>query len=193
MTAPDGHPRALVEQDLRDDPPPFAWLDDPSRMAGSIPPGMTTFCGAGLAAVGLFGVALGLIAGGADRVEVARIATGAPITVIGLVIAHMGRARRAWRLRHPGVDPLGVAEAVGANVGSAVGNGSLTARVGRWVLVLVCAFLVFVCTLSVVNVATGRYPGSIGAMVAVVLIGIFAAVLGVVTVRHARKVRQPRD
>ena len=60
----------------------------------------------------------------------------------------MGVARRAWRQRNPGLDPLAAAVAAGGNVGSAFGDDSPLARVGRWVLVAVCASVVLVAVLA---------------------------------------------
>lgn len=171
----------------RDDPPPYAWLDDPSRMAGAVSPGTTIVMGGLLVAVGLFAVVLGVL--GAPAPRMARIATGLPIGVIGVLIVHMGTARRAWRRRNPGTEPLEAATQVGANVGSAWGNESLIARIARGVLLVVCALTVLVCALAVRNAVTGTHPASAGEVVITVLLGVLAAVVGVMAATRKRRRR----
>lgn len=172
--------------DRRDDPPPYAWLDDPSRMAGAVSPMATVVMGSLLVAVGLFAVLLGVLGGPAPRV--ARLSTGLPIALIGAFIVHMGTARRAWRRRNPGTDPLEAAARSGANVGSPWGNDSLPARLARGVLVLVCALIVLVCAMALRNAASGASPASGGEVVVIVLLGLLAAVVGV---RAAVRTRRP--
>ena len=163
--------------DRRNDPPPYAWLDDPSRMAGAVSPMATVAMGTLLVAVGLFAVVLGVFGG--PEARVARLCTGLPIALIGAFIVHMGTARRAWRRRNPDADPLQAAVESGANVGSALGNDSRLARVGRWVLVAVCAFVTLVMVLALRRAVSGQTPTSAGSIVVIVLLGLLAAVVGV--------------
>lgn len=171
----------------RDDPPPYPWLDDPSRMAGAVSPGTTIVMGGLLVAVGLFAVVLGVL--GAPAPRMARIFTGLPIGLIGAFIVHMGTARRAWRRRNPGADPLEEAAQAGANVGSAWGNDSLFARIARGGLLVVCALIVLVCALAVRNAVTGTHPASAGEVVITVLLGVVAAVAGVLAATRNRRRR----
>jgi drug/metabolite transporter (DMT)-like permease len=188
MTHPQSPQQTAAERDWRADPPPFPWLDDPGRWQGPMPPGLAIICGLGLALVGLFAVTLGLVED--DQARVARIASGAPIAAIGAFIVHMGTARRAWRRRHPGADPAVVAAELNANVGDRLGNNSVAARIGRWVLVLVCAVFAFVCGVAVVEAATGAYSAGSGATVVIALLGLLAVFLGAMTVRRIRRGRR---
>lgn len=188
MTRPDTPQQPATERDWRSDPPPYPWLDDPGRWQGPMPPGLTIGIGVVLALVGLFAVGLGALVG--DHARVARIAVGAPIAAIGAFIVHMGTARRAWRLRHPGADPAAVAAELGANVGDRLGNNSIGARIGRWVLVLVCALFAFICGVAVVEAMTGRYSGGVGTTIVTALLGLLAVFVGAVTLRRIRRGRR---
>lgn len=185
MTRPESPQQSPPANEWRSDPPPYPWLDDPGRWQGPMPPALTIVIGVGLALVGLFGVALGLLED--DHARVARIAVGAPIGAIGAFIVHMGTARRAWRRRHPGADPAAVAAELGANVGDWLGNDSLVSRIARWVLVLVCAFFAFICAVAVVEAVTGRYSGGAGTTIVIALLGLLAASVGVLTLRRIRR------
>ena len=114
------------------DPPPYAWLDDPAQPFGPVGITTTIVLGSALGAMGLFGLAYGVLGG--DQARGARLGVGIAFVVIGAVIVRMGTARRAWRHRNPGVDPLVAAVESGANVGSAFGNQSRVGRFGRWLL-----------------------------------------------------------
>ncbi|GGM97310.1 hypothetical protein GCM10009721_25350 [Terrabacter tumescens] len=133
--------------------------------------------GAVLGGVGLFSLAYAVF-GGPDA-RVARSVAGFAFVVIGAVVVRMGVARRAWRRRHPGVDPLEAATAAGGNVGDAFGNDSRAAQVGRWVLVVVCAAVTLVMVLALRRAVTGETPTDAGAMVVIVLLGAFPALVGV--------------
>lgn len=52
------------------------------------------------------------------------VVAGVVLVVIGLQSMRMGVRRRDWRQRHPGSNPLEVARAQNANIGSAFGNDS---------------------------------------------------------------------
>lgn len=159
------------------DPPPYAWLDDPAQPFGPVGITTTIVLGSALGAMGLFGLAYGVLGG--DQARGARLGVGIAFVVIGAVIVRMGTARRAWRHRNPGVDPLVAAVESGANVGSAFGNQSRVGRFGRWLLVAVCALVTIVMILALRRAATGETPTSAGAVVVIVLLGLFAAVIGV--------------
>ncbi|GAB2738746.1 hypothetical protein [Sinomonas soli] len=188
MTHPDSPQQTDAKRDWRSDPPPFPWLDDPGRWQGPMPPGLTIAIGLVLALVGLFAVTLGLLED--DQARVARIASGAPIAAIGGFIVYMGTARRAWRQRHPDADPCAVAAEVGANVGDRLGNNSAAARIGRWVLVVVCALFAFVCGVAVAEAVTGTYSAGAGSTVVIALLGLLAVLLGAMTIRRIRRGRR---
>lgn len=162
---------------MSSDPPPYAWLEDPSRPFGPVGVRTTMVLGAVLGGLGLFSLAYAVF-GGPDA-RPARSVAGTAFVVIGAVVVRMGLARRAWRRRHPGVDPLEAAAVAGSNVGHAFGDDSRVARVGRWVLVVVCALVTLVMVLALRRAATGQTPTSVGEVVVVVLIGTFSAVVGV--------------
>lgn len=167
------------------DPPPYAWLDDPAQPFGPVGIRTTIVLGSALGGLGLFGLAFGLFGG--EQARAARLASGVAFVIIGLVVVRMGTARRAWRSRNPGVDPLTAAVESGANVGSAFGDGSRVGRFGRWLLVAVCAMVTLVMILALRRALTGQTPTSAGAMVVIVLLGLFAAVVGVMAaVRSSR-------
>lgn len=152
--------------------PPYVWLDDPAQPFSPVPVGVCYALGALLAAVGLFGVVLGLTQPGDTRA--ARLVVGLPIAVLGLVIVQMGRSRRAWRARYPGLDPVQVARAQGGNVGSVWGNDSRTARLGRWLLVVVSAAGSALCVFSAIRAfsgASGSTP-TVGLVLLVLALGL---------------------
>ncbi|MDV3220331.1 hypothetical protein [Intrasporangium sp.] len=171
----------------RGDPPPYAWLDDPAQPFGPVSIGTTVVIGLGLVGVGLFAVGLGLL--GAPDVRAARVGSGLPLSVIGTVIVRMGVARRAWRRRNPGVDPLAAAHEAGANVGSAFGNDSWSARLGRWVLVLLSALVAVASTVALRNELAG--PGtSILQLVIIAALGLLAVWTGWKALSRSRSVRR---
>ena len=167
------------------DPPPYAWLDDPSQPFGPVGIGTTLTLGTLLGGLGLFGVVMGVFAGPDARA--ARLVVGLVFLVIGAVIVRMGLARRSWRERNPGVDPLAAAKESGANVGSAFGDDSRLARIGRWVLVVVCAVVAVVMALALGRAVTGQTPTSAGGIVVIVLLGVFALVVGGMAVSAGRR------
>lgn len=173
--------------DERPDPPPYSWLDDPSQPFGPVGIGTTLGLGVLLAGLGVLALANGVF-GGPDA-RAARLAAGAGFAIIGVGVMRMGLRRRAWRRRHPGVDPLTAARQVGANVGSPLGDGSRSARIGRWVLVTVCAAVVLVSVLSLIRIMTGTSQGGVGAVIAIVLLGLFAAAVGVLALRRSKVTR----
>lgn len=177
-TTPTSGPRPV-------DPPPYAWLDDPAQPFGPVGIRTTVVLGSALAAVGLFGLAFGVFGG--DQGRGARLGVGIVFVVIGALVVRMGTARRAWRARNPGVDPLTAAVESGANVGSAFGDESRVGRVGRWVLVVVCAAVTLVMVLALRRALTGQTPTSAGAMVVIILLGLFAAVIGVMAAMRTRR------
>jgi hypothetical protein len=166
------------------DPPPYAWLDDPAQPFGPVGIGTTVVVGSVLGAIGLFGLAYGLFGG--DDARGARLGVGIAFVLIGAVIVRMGTARRDWRRRNPGVDPRTAAVESGANVGSAFGDDSRVGRFGRWLLVAVCAFVTLVMVLALRRAATGETPTSAGAVVVIVLLGLLAAVIGVMAAMRTR-------
>ncbi|MER7073632.1 hypothetical protein [Terrabacter sp. NPDC000476] len=184
MSAPTPPPSAGARPG---DPPPYAWLDDPAQPFGPVGIRTTVVIGSALGAMGLFGLAFGLLGG--DQGRAARLGVGIVFVLIGAVVVRMGTARRAWRDRNPGVDPLAAAVESGANVGSAFGDQSRVGRFGRWLLVAVCAFVTIVMALALRRAVTGETPTSAGAMVVIVLLGLFAAVIGVMA---AMRTRPPR-
>lgn len=188
MSGADSRQRPIEVHSLRDDPPPFPWLDDPDRWRGPVPIGLALVIGSGLALIGLFALVLGVLGG--DHGRVARLVCGVLFVPMGGFIVHMGTARRAWRRRHPGVDPVAVARELGAKVGDPLGIDSFASRVGRWVVVLVCAFVVLISVLSVAGVVTGRSAGSVASVVLVVLLGLAAAFIGAQTLRRMGRQRQ---
>ncbi|MEO6956541.1 MAG: hypothetical protein ABI137_07350 [Antricoccus sp.] len=115
----------------------------------------------------------------------AQLGVGVCFAIIGVVVVRMGVARRGWRRRHPGVDPLTAAKEASANVGSPFGDNSRTARVGRWVLVAVCAAVVFVCVGSLIRIVTGTSQGSVGAVIIIVALGLLTAAVGVMSLRRS--------
>ena len=167
-----------------DDPPPYAWLDDPAQPFGPVGIGTTLTMGSLLLGLGLLGVGYGVL-GGPDA-RAARLGVGVVFVVIGAVVLHMGAARRAWRARNPGVDPLQAATGSGANVGSALGNDSATGRIGRWILVAVCAAVVLICILALTRIGSGQSEGGPGAIILVVLLGALAGTVGVLGLRRRR-------
>lgn len=166
------------------DPPPYAWLDDPAQPFGPVGIRTTIVLGTALGAIGLFGLAFGLFGG--DQARGARLGVGIVFVLIGAMVVRMGTARRAWRERNPGVDPLAAAVESGANVGSAFGNDSRVARFGRWLLVAVCAAVTLVMVLALRRALTGETPTSAGGVVVIVLLGLFAAVIGVMAAVRTR-------
>lgn len=197
MTSPDqgpdqgpdpraGRPDGLPGQPSRtDDPPPYAWLDDPAQPFGPVGIGTSVVVGSLLLGLGLLGVGYGLL-GGPDA-RVARLVVGVAFVVIGAVVVRMGTARRAWRARNPGADPLQAAVASGANVGSALGDDSRTGRVGRWILVVVCAAVLLVSVLALTRIGSGQSEGGIGAVVLIVLLGALAGTVGVLSLQRGTK------
>ncbi len=182
MTTPD---RASGPAPRRtDDPPPYAWLDDPAQPFGPVGIGTTLTMGSLLLGLGLLGVGYGVL-GGPDA-RAARLGVGVVFVVIGAVVLRMGMARRAWRARNPGLDPLQAANASGANVGSALGDDSATGRMGRWILVAVCAAVVLVCLLALTRIGSGQSEGGAGAIVIVVLLGALAGSVGVLGLRRRK-------
>ena len=134
--------------------------------------------------LGLLGVGYGLF-GGADA-RAARLVVGVAFVVIGALVLRMGTARRAWRARNPGVDPLQAATASGANVGSALGDDSATGRIGRWILVAVCAAVVAVSALALTRIGSGQSEGGAGAIIIIVLLGALAGTVGVLSLRRTK-------
>jgi hypothetical protein len=182
MTAPD---RASgPEPGPTDDPPPYAWLDDPAQPFGPVGIGTTLTMGSLLLGLGLLGVGYGVL-GGPDA-RAARLGVGVVFVIIGAVVLRMGTARRAWRARNPGLDPLQAATRSGANVGSALGNDSPTGRIGRWILGAVCAAVVLVCLIALTRIGSGQSEGGAGAIVLVVLLGALAGTVGVLALRRRR-------
>lgn len=171
-----------------DDPPPYAWLDDPARPLGPVGIGTTVGLGSFLGALGLFGLAYGIFGG--EQARGARLGVGIAFVLIGAAIVRMGLARRGWRRRHPGVDPLAAAAGSGADVGSAFGDDSRLARFGRWLLVLVCAFVTLVMVLALRRAVTGETPTSAGGVVVIVVLGLLAAVVGVMALVRTRRPRR---
>lgn len=165
---------------MSSDPPPYAWLEDPTRPLGPVGVRTTVVLGAVLGGVGLFSLAYAVF-GGPDA-RAARSVAGFAFVVIGAVVVRMGLVRRAWRRRHPGLDPLEAATAAGGNVGDAFGDDSMVARVGRWVLVVVCAAVTLVTVLALRRAVTGETPTGAGAMVVILLLGAFSALVGVAAV-----------
>ncbi|GAA1965137.1 hypothetical protein GCM10009817_01150 [Terrabacter lapilli] len=182
-TPPAGRPTTLGPDQT--DPPPYAWLDDPARPLGPVGIGTTVVLGSLLGGIGLFGLAYGLFGG--DQARAARLGVGIAFVLIGAVVVRMGLARRAWRRRHPGIDPLAAAVGSGANVGSAFGNGSAAARFGRWLLVAVCALVTVVMVLALRRAVTGETPTSAGGVVVIALLGLFAAVVGAMAAGRTRR------
>ena len=167
----------------RDDRPPYAWLDDPAQPFGPVGIGTTLGFGVLFGGLGVLGLAYGAF-GGPDA-RAARLAVGVCFAIIGLVVVRMGVARRAWRRHHPGVDPLTAAKAAGANVGSALGDDSRPARVGRWVLVAVCGAVVLVSVFSLVRVLTGASQASAGGVLVIVGLGVLAGAVGAAGLRRS--------
>jgi hypothetical protein len=174
----------------RRDAPPYAWLDDPAQPFGPVGIVTTVVVGVGLVAVGLFAVVLGLL--GDPEVRAARVWSGLPIAVIGAVIIRMGVARRAWRRRNPGVDPLAAAHAAGANVGSAFGNDSWPARIGRWTLVLVSAVVAVASGVALRNELGSPGSTSIVELVIIAGLGLLAVWTGWKVLSRSRAVRRQR-
>lgn len=168
----------------QDDPPPYAWLDDPAQPFSPVAISTTVVLGGMLTGLGVLGLVYGAF-GGPDA-RGARLGVGVCFAIIGVVVVRMGVARRAWRRRHPGVDPLAAAKEAGANVGSPFGDNSRTARVGRWVLVAVCAAVVLVCAGSLIGIVTGTSRASVGAVILVVMLGLLAGAVGVMTLRRSK-------
>jgi hypothetical protein len=166
------------------DPPPYAWLDDPAQPFGPVGVRTTIVLGSVLGAIGVFGLAFGVFGG--DQARGARLGVGIVFVLIGAMVVRMGTARRAWRERNPGVDPLAAAMESGANVGSAFGNESRVGRFGRWLLVVVCAAVTLVMVLALRRAVTGETPTSAGGLVVIVLLGLFAAVIGVMAAMRTR-------
>lgn len=167
------------------DPPPYAWLDDPAQPFGPVGIGTTIGLGSALGAIGLFGLAYGVFGG--DDARGARLGVGVAFVLIGAVIVRMGVARRAWRQRHPGVDPLAAAGEAGGNVGSAFGDDSRVGRFGRWLLVAVCAAITVVMALALRRALTGETPTSAGGLVVIAALGLLAAVVGVLAALRTRR------
>ena len=182
MTTPDLPPRP--PRTPSDDPPPYAWLDDPAQPFGPVGIGTTLTMGSLLLGLGILGVGYGVL-GGPDA-RGARLGVGLAFVVIGAVVLRMGTTRRAWRARHPGVDPLTAAQEAGADVGSALGTDSATGRIGRWILVAVCAAVVVVCILALTRIGSGQSEGGAGAIVLVVLLGTLAGTVGVLSLRRPK-------
>ena len=157
----------------------------PAQPFGPVGISTSLVLGGMLAGLGGLGLAYGAF-GGPDA-RAARLVVGACFAIIGLVVVRMGVARRDWRPRHPGVDPLTPVKKAGANVGSPFGNDSRTARVGRWVLVAVCAVVMLVSVLSLIRLVTGTSQGGAGAVALVVALGLPAGVLGVMSLRRSRR------
>lgn len=172
----------------QDDPPPYAWLDDPAQPFGPVSVGTTVVIGLGLVGVGLFAVGLGLVDDAGVRA--ARVWSGLPIAVIGSVIVRMGVARRAWRQRNPGVDPLAAAHEAGANVGSAFGNDSWPARLGRWVLVLLSALVAVASAVALRNELAGPGGTSILQLVIIAALGLLAVWTGWLALTRSRALRR---
>ena len=79
-----------------------------------------------------------------------------------------------------------VAQEAGADVGSALGTDSATGRIGRWILVAVCAAVVAVCILALTRIGSGQSEGGAGAIVLVVLLGTLAGTVGVLSLRRPK-------
>lgn len=61
-----------------------------------------------------------------------------------------------------------------------------TARIGRWVLVVVCAAVVFVSVGSLIRIVTGTSQGSVYDAVFIMLLGLLAGAVGVMSLRRSR-------
>src|SRR6478609_2091736 len=101
--------------------------------------------------------------------------------VVGSVLGAIGLFGLAYGL-------FGGDDARGARlgVGIAFGDDSRVGRFGRWLLVAVCAFVTLVMVLALRRAATGETPTSAGAVVVIVLLGLFAAVIGVMAAMRTR-------
>lgn len=93
--------------------------------------------------------------------------------------------RRAWRQRHPGVDPLEVALAQNANVGSALGNDSGFSRVFRWVLVVVCVIVGLIALPALVMGLVGDRPATPAVLVVLAILVALTGWLGWSTLRRS--------
>lgn len=144
---------------LSADPPPYPWLDDPAQPFGPVPPMLAVAMGVLVGPLGAWmAVAGGLNATGGARAGT--VVVGVILVLVGGQSVRMGLRRRAWRQRHPGVDPLEVARAQNANVGSALGNDSGFARAFRWVLVVVCAVVGLFALVALLVGLTGDRPAT---------------------------------
>lgn len=179
-----------VPDPWRDDPPPYPWLDDPAQPFGPVPPMLAVGMGVLVGPLGVWmAVAGGLNATGGARAGT--VVVGVLLVIIGLQSVRMGVRRRAWRQRHPGVDPLEVARKQNANVGSALGNDSRFARGFRWVLVAVCAIVVLFALVALVMGLIGDRPASPGVLVVLAALVALTGWLGWSSLR--RSLGGPRE
>ncbi|WP_295696483.1 phage holin family protein [Lapillicoccus sp.] len=180
--AVDGSPSAAT------DPAPYAWLDDNARMAGAISPGVT-------AAYGLFFLATALVlvivSFSSHHLGGLWIALG--FGLIGGQVLRMGLARRAWRLRHPGVDPLSTVPS--PTGGSAYGPDTRSASVGRWVIFVLCVLLGLLLVIALVDsfVATSTATSAtVGSKVLLVLLAVLVLSVARYDLRRIRQLRSQR-
>ena len=170
----------------REDPPPYPWLDDPAQPFGPVPPMLAVAMGLVVGPLGVWmAVAGGLNAAGGERV--ATLVVGVLLVLIGLQSVRMGLRRRSWRQRHPGVDPLAVAKAQHANVGSAFGDDSRLARVFRWVLVVVCAVVGLLALLTLVIGLVGARPATPAVLLVLAALVGLTGWLGWSSLRRSRR------
>lgn len=158
------------------DPAPYAWLDDDARMAGSMPPSVTMGYG-----IFFLGAAVACAVAAVTSSHLFGLWIGLAFGAMGGFILHMGLARRAWRRRHPGVDPLTTVRSW--TDGSPFGSDRRSAGVMRWVLLVVCGLLALFAAASLVatfvgSSSRGESASTLwgGRVLLVLLLALFVAV-----------------
>ena len=177
-TGSPAHPAPYDE--FADDPPPFTYLDNPGRAAGAMPPGVTIGYGVFFLAAAAVLLAILIVNTHADFAW-AGLFSVVLFGAIGGVVLYVGLARRAWRKRHPGVDPL-AAERTTPSSGSAFGPDTAFARVCRVVLLALCWGFAAICVVALGSslshrdpaLSTGAWVGSLAVLAG--LVCLFAAV-----------------
>lgn len=167
------------------DPAPYAYLDDDARMAGAISPGATTGFGVFFLA---FTVALVIVSFAYDAHPGLWFAL--VFGLIGGQLVRMGLARRAWRARNPGVDPLSTVPS--PTGGSAYGPDTRAGSVGRWVLLVLCVVLGLLFVVTLIASFTAGSTVTVATQVVLLVLSVLVLSVGWFDLRRIRRVRAER-
>lgn len=165
-----------------DDPAPYAWLDDDNRMAGTISPGATMVFGAFFLVTA---TASAVAAVATQHLPGLWFALG--FALLGAQLLRMGLARRAWRSRHPGIDPL--SSVPSPTGGSAFGPDTRTAAVGRAVLLVFCLLVGLVFVIATIQSFLAGSSATVGTKLVLVFLSALVLAVGWYDLRRILQLR----